>query len=214
MKHFSQEDCADFVNRTAAPVRLVEMEKHLSGGCAKCTKELNVWQRVKDFASQESNYEPSEETVRLAIGTYAVRGPQPHRGIFREIAQLVFDSFREPILAGVRGGHTPCRRLMFRAGEVMIDLSMEAAARRSHVLLVGQVLDTATSGIGIGEVPIHLLNGRDTLAETTTNFYGEFQLECSENKNLQISIGVTQDKDVFIPLDESIWKTPAEYGVH
>jgi hypothetical protein len=214
MKHFSEEDCADFANRTATPERLSEMEAHLNGGCAKCKESLHFWQLIKELASEESAFEPGEDTVRLAIGTYAVRGPRPHRGVFREIAQLVFDSLREPILAGVRGGHTPCRRLMFRAGEVMIDLSMEAASRRSHVMLVGQVLDTSTSGIGIGEVPIHLLNGRDTLAETHTNLYGEFQLECSENKNLQISIGVTQDKDVFIPLDESIWKTPSEYGVH
>jgi hypothetical protein len=214
MKHLTEEDCADFANRTATPKRLSEMEAHVKGGCAKCEESLHFWQNVKEFASEESSFEPNADTVRLAIGTFAVRGPSTHRGVFREIAQLVFDSFREPVLAGVRGGHTPCRRLMFRAGEVMIDLSMEAASRRSHVMLVGQVLDTATSGIGIGEVPILLLNGRDTLAETQTNLYGEFQLECSENKNLQISIGVTEDKDVFIPLDESIWKTPSEYGVH
>jgi len=214
MKHFTEQDCADFANGTTEPGKLSEMEKHLGAGCAKCDKEVRFWQGIREFAAAEVAFEPSEEAVRLAIGTFAVRGPKPHRGIFREIAQLVFDSFREPVLAGVRGGHSPCRRLMFRAGEVMIDLSMEAASRRSHILLVGQVLDTSTSGIGIGKVPILLMNGRDTLAQTATNLYGEFQLECSENKNLQISIGVTQDKDVFIPLDESIWKTPAEYGVH
>ena len=213
MKHFSDEDCADFANRTLPPVRQAEMEGHLKE-CAKCEEAVHFWRRIKEIASGESTSEPGEDSVRLAIGTYAVRGPRPNRGAIREIAQLVFDSLREPVLAGVRGGHTPCRRLMFRAGEVMIDLSLSAASRRSHVLLVGQVLDNAASGIGIGEVPILLQNGRDTVAETHTNLFGEFQLECSENKNLQISIGVSVNKDVFIPLDESIWKTPAEYGVH
>ncbi len=213
MKHFSDEDCADFVNRTLDAARQVEMEDHLKR-CGKCEQTVHFWRRVQEIAKVLPASEPSEDTVRLAIGTYAVRGPRPHRGVFREIAQLVFDSLREPVLAGVRGGHTPCRRLMFRAGEVMIDLSMSAASQRSQVLLVGQVLDNAASGIGISEVPILLQNGRDTLAETHTNLFGEFQLECSENKNLQISIGVSHNKDVFIPLDESIWKTPAEYGVH
>lgn len=213
MKHFSDEDCADFANRTLSPARQGQMETHLKE-CRKCEQALYFWKRVQELANADALAAPSEDTVRLAIGTYAVCGPRPHRGAIREIAQLVFDSLREPVLAGVRGGHTPCRRLMFRAGEVMIDLSLSEASRRSHVLLVGQVLDTAASGIGIGEVPILLQNGRDTLAETHTNLFGEFQLECSENKNLQISIGVTKNKDVFIPLDESIWKTPAEYGVH
>jgi hypothetical protein len=214
MMHFSDEDCADFANHTLSPERLSEMAGHLKAGCAKCGQALTFWQRIQELAIAESGFEPGEDAVRLAIGTYALRGPRLHRGAIREIAQLVFDSLREPVLAGVRGGHTPCRRLMFRAGDVMIDLSMSAASRRSHVLLVGQVLDTAASGIGIGEVPILLQNGRDTLAETHTNLFGEFQLECSENKNLQISIGVTKNKDVFIPLDDSFWKTPVEYRVH
>jgi hypothetical protein len=214
MKHFTDEDCANFVNGTADESRRTELGAHLKTGCAKCREAVDFWSQFKDLAGEEPAFEPPEETIRLAMATYSVNGPQKRRGVVREIAQLVFDSFREPVLAGVRGGHTPCRRLMFRAGEVMIDLSMEATARHSQILLIGQVLDTATSGIGIGDVPVHLLNGRDTLAETATNLYGEFQLECSENKNLQISIGVTGEKDVFIPLDESIWKTPAEYRVN
>jgi hypothetical protein len=213
MKHFTEADCADFANQTVTAKRRSEMDVHLKS-CAKCEKELNFWRTIKEMAGQEAASEPSEEAVRLAIGTFAISGTRPHGGVFRQIAQLVFDSFREPVLAGVRSGHNPSRRLMFRAGEVMIDLSMEAASRRSHVLLVGQVLDNSASGIGIGEVPVLLLNGRDTLAKTHTNLFGEFQLECTENKNLQISVGVTQNKDVFIPLDESIWKTPSEYGVH
>lgn len=214
MKHFSEEEIVDFVNRTANKTQMAQIETHLQGGCRKCEETSKFWQGFKEFAKNEARCEPSAGTIRLAVATYAVRGPRPQRGVMREIAQLVFDSLREPVLSGVRSGQTQSRRLMFRAGEVMIDLSMEAASRRSHVLLLGQVLDNTANGLGIGEVPIILLNGRNTLAETHTNFYGEFQLECSENKNLQISIGVTEDKDVFIPLDESIWKTPKEYGVH
>lgn len=212
MKHISEADCADLANQTLCPQRRSEMEEHLKS-CAKCAKESRVWQGFKEFARRESECSPSEEAVRLAVGTFAICGPQPRRGVFREIAQLVFDSFREPVLAGVRGGPVPSRRLMFRAGEIMIDLSLQAVSRPRHVLLVGQVLDTATSGVGIGRVPVVLLNGREILAEVQTNPYGEFQMECVENKNLQISVGVTEDKDVFIPLDESIWKTPVEYAV-
>jgi hypothetical protein len=213
MKHISEADCSDFANQTVSPQRLSEMKEHLKG-CKKCKEELHFWQGFKEFARRESECSPSEEAVRLAVGTFAICGPQPRRGVFREIAQLVFDSFREPVLAGVRGGPVPSRRLMFRAGEIMIDLSLQATSRPRHVLLVGQVLDTATSGIGIGRVPVVLLNGRDTLAEVETNPYGEFQMECMENKNLQISVSVTENKDVFIPLDESIWKTPVEYKIH
>ena len=123
-------------------------------------------------------------------------------------------AFANPLLAGVRGATVTARRLLFRAGEVMIDLSVEPTSKQSQILLVGQVLDSSISGVGIVEVPVLLLNGREMLAETETNLYGEFQLECSEDKNLQISVGVTQDKDIFIPLDESIWKTSSEHRVH
>jgi hypothetical protein len=211
MKHISEVDCINYANQAGIPERTSEVEGHLWKGCAKCQKELDFWRKVKEIAGREAETEPMQEAVRMAIGTFAICGPRPGVGILREVAQLVFDSFREPGLAGVRSGHGPSRRLMFRAGEVMIDLSMESANRRSHVMLVGQVLDTATSGAGIGEVPVLLLNGRETLAKTRTNMFGEFQMECAENKNLQISVGVTVNKDVFIPLDETIWKTPVEY---
>ncbi len=203
MKHFSEEDCADFYNQMVAPERRAEMESHLKKGCKKCQTAMHFWQGMKELGGQESANTPDGDSVRLAIGTSRSSRAPSATWCFPGDCPV---GFRQPARAGsgwcAWRAHAPCRRLMFRAGEVMIDLSMEVANRRSHVLLVGQVLDTATSGIGIGKVPIHLLNGRDTLAETQTNSYGEFQLECSENKNLQISIGVTENKDVFIPLDE------------
>lgn len=59
-----------------------------------------------------------------------------------------------------------------------------------------------------GRVPVHSLYRRDTLAQTVTNQFGEFHLECETGKSLEVCVGVTARKDVFIPLDESIWRVP------
>jgi hypothetical protein len=125
----------------------------------------------------------------------------------RVFAQLVFDSLMQPQAAGARGAMAGPRQLLYRAGPIVIDMRLQERANDRHTL-DGQVLSSENNEEGMNEMPIHLLCGRSEVARTQTNLFGEFHLEYETAKDLQVFLELNQSKDVFIPLDESIWRTP------
>jgi hypothetical protein len=122
------------------------------------------------------------------------------------IATLVFDSLQTPSPAGVRGVAIGTRHLLYEATGVSIALNLDSLSATGDVLLTGQVLCPGEETSGICEVPVHLLHGRKTIAQTQTNKFGEFHLKGEAGKGMQLSVGVTEQKDIFILLDDSIWK--------
>ena len=124
----------------------------------------------------------------------------------REVAALVFDSLSQVPLAGVRSSAaTAERQLLYRAGALMIDLKLQMSSGTDRFSLMGQVL-SSDDAVAMNEVPVHLLSGSAQLASTSTNRFGEFRLEHDSSKDLHVSLEVSEEKEVFIPLDESIWR--------
>jgi hypothetical protein len=208
MKHFTFQDWVDFARSSVSEELRRAMQGHLDTGCQKCAKELQLWKGFAEFAGREAAYEPPEGVVRIVKAALPSEQPELSGARIREVAQIVFDSFRQPQLAGVRSTHAAPRQLLYRAGPILIDMRLEPQSGSEQVSLVGQVLDSRNSGKGLGEVAVHLLSGRSELALTRTNGLGEFRLECGTARDLQVSLEVSQRKDVFIPLDESIWRVP------
>jgi hypothetical protein len=124
-------------------------------------------------------------------------------------ATLVFDSFQSPVPGGVRGVAVGTRRLLYEATGVSIELNLDSLSATGDVLVTGQVVQPGDVAAGICQVPVQLLHGRKTIAQTQTNQFGEFHLKGEAGKGMQVSVGVTEQKDVFILLDDSIWRTPS-----
>jgi hypothetical protein len=207
MAHFSSRDWIDYVRNLASPQDAASMTSHLKSGCDSCAKEKATWRKLAGFAKTEAQYEPPAAVVNMAIAL--VQAPKPEKGFrLREIAELVFDSLLTPQLAGVRSAAgVGSRQLLYRAGEVMIDVRFEANDENERFALTGQVFRNEGSKVGMTRIPISLISGKNELARTSTNQFGEFYLEHdSADKNLQVSLEVDAQKDVFIPLDESVWR--------
>jgi hypothetical protein len=214
MKHFSLGDWADFANGVIADGKRPLMERHLEQGCTPCAHVLSRWQWMRKFVGKESLYGPPEDAVKFAKRAFLAYLPSRKQSAAGRFAELIFDSFSQPALQGVRSGQMNTRRLIYKADDILIDLQLDATADPSKMSLVGQVMDSGDSEQGIQRVPVLLLHGRDTLAETETNQFGEFRLECEAGKSLQVSVGITGRKDVFIPLDDSIWRVALRNQVH
>lgn len=184
------------------------MTNHLKTGCESCAKEKATWSTLAAFAKTEAQYEPPADIVNRAKALVQAAPKREKALRIREIAELVFDSFLTPQLAGVRSAAgVGSRQLLYRAGEVMIDVRFEANDESERFALTGQVFRDQGSKVGMTRVPISLISGKNELARTSTNQFGEFYLEHeSADKNLQVSLEVNSEKDVFIPLDESIWR--------
>jgi|HubBroStandDraft_3_1064219.scaffolds.fasta_scaffold01336_3 hypothetical protein len=207
MAHYSSQNWIDYVRNLVSPQDAAAMTNHLKSGCESCTKEKASWSKLAAFAKTEAQFEPPEHVVNMAKAL--VQAPKREKALrIREIAELVFDSFLSPQLAGVRSAAgVGSRQLLYRAGEVMIDVRFEANDESERFAVTGQVFRDQGSKVGMTRVPISLISGKNELARTSTNQFGEFYLEHeSADKNLQVSLEVNSEKDVFIPLDESIWR--------
>src|ERR1700675_5069961 len=111
MHHYGFEQWIDFARGVAPEALSSALEEHLKLGCQACEQELATWKTIYGFASGESLCVPPPElvqTVKLAFSSGASR-TSPSRS--REIAQLVFDSFAQPQLQGVRSAQAMGRQL-------------------------------------------------------------------------------------------------------
>jgi hypothetical protein len=206
MKHYESKDWIDFARGTLTAEQKAMLQAHLDAGCSACKVELRIWSWMSEFGRQELSAEPPPAAVRVVKSAAIPQDPGKARSRMREIAELVFDSYSQPQVIGIRSTAAAPRQLLYRAGSVLIDMRLQSAGDADRFSLSGQVLSSGESKQALRHVPIHLLSGTNELASTATNQFGEFYLEHEVGKDLQVSLEVSQERDVFIPLDETIWR--------
>jgi hypothetical protein len=204
MSHYDYKDWMDFARGTLGETLKSEMQAHLAGGCAACSEEARAWNWMKEFGAQERLNEPPANAVRMAKSLFAGISQKP-RTTMREFAELIFDTYAQPQVAGVRSTASGPRQLLYRAGTLMIDMRLQMNDTERFALM-GQVVTSGEKKSAMRQLPVHLLSGTDELAHTATNQFGEFYLEHATGKDLQVSLEVSSERSVFIPLDESIWR--------
>jgi anti-sigma factor RsiW len=199
-KHCGTEEWVDFVNGALSPERRREMQKHLDSGCRKCSKMVELWQLVRHAAKRESEHEVPESAVRHVRNAFAItqslKGARPF-----QIPRLVFDSLWRPAAAGVRSTTTTLRQVIYKAGDVAIEMQLEPVAHTECTNITGQVSNTAQQGEGMPNVLVAITSPEGAVATASTNQFGEFQLDFVPKSNLRISFAVVGGKELSIPLD-------------
>ena len=197
MRHFSLEEWADFARDIVKGEQKTSMQTHLESGCNPCARVLGTWARVHEAATREKTYQPPESAVRTVKGLGAIHIPAK-----TSLARLLFDSSSNPIAAGVRSASTVARQLLYGVGAYRIDLRMEPQMDTDKVSLVGQILNSADPAKHAAAIPVVLLKGRKILAESHTNGFGEFHLQCDLEGSLQLRLTLPHGSEVRIPLVE------------
>ncbi len=198
--HFSEEDLVDHARQQGSVEQRARLARHLESGCERCGPTLHFWQGVIGLAGQEASYRPPEGVVGQALAEFAFRRPEGLLGRVTRSASLVFDSFRQPLPAGVRTAGLSPRQLLYKAGRYLIMLRVEPAAGSDRLSVVGQILDEANPKTGLEDLAVLALTGDETVERTLTNSMGEFQLEPNPAWNLRISVGVPEIGSVNVPL--------------
>ena len=198
-QHFTEEAWADLARPSARPEQGARLERHLEDGCAPCAQTLGVWTAVAALAAREGSYEPPSEAVTRLKEQFALR--RPPRLVQRAVrsVQLIFDSFRQPVLAGVRAAGDPARQLLYKAGRYLIRLQIERLTDSDHLCVVGQIVNEANPKDGLRDLPVLLLNQDETLVRTLTNTLGEFQMESVPSENLRLSVGIPEIGTLTLP---------------
>ena len=188
MKHFSIWQWTDYVRALAEEGTRSAMEAHLSSGCARCQRTVNVLRGLTAMARAEPDYEPPAHAIRYAKALYSLSQPEKV-SLPRVVARLVHDSFREPLPAGLRAQNRLSRQALYEAGSYCLDLQLEQQHGSGRVTLIGQLADrnnpTTTS---TAEVPVWLMKRKLLVASTHCNPFGEFQLEYAPVRDLRVCL--------------------------
>ena len=200
MRHFTEGEWADFAKMAAPTEQQAAMQQHLDQGCQQCSSTLNIWTKVLEVASRESSYQPPESVVRRAKALYLPHQREKKLPVAEAVAQLLFDSFQQPLLAGVRGAGASVRQLLYGNGDFRVDLRMDPIPRSKRVSIVGQILNTAKLTEYMSNLGVVIQRGKNVLAQSTTNEFGEFHLELDAAKDLQLTIDVKENRPLVLPL--------------
>ena len=210
MEHFSEQAWADFI-RGVSNTERGEMESHLANGCNECAGARDIWKDLQAVALRESSYTPAESAVRMAKLEFAAqRFEQEKQPV---LATLVFDSFANPILAGVRSSVAAARQVVYEAEGLAVDLRFDGPVRSNTIFLTGQVLDKKVPRSSVEHSPVILWTDRGlALAETKANAFGEFSLELEPQNNLRLSIQVVGRALIRIPLANLRPEKASDFG--
>lgn len=210
MKHYRQEDWADFARGLVSGERESAMKKHLEG-CTRCEEAVAIWRSVAEAAGREASYHPPESAVRIAKG-YSVPGAseESRPSLATLVAELVSDTSREPALAGVRGVTAAPRQLLYHCDQYSIDLRIEREVGSALLTLTGQIL-SATGNLA-RFVPVTVISAMNPLASGRTNDFGEFRMEFEAATQMVLSVWLHSTR-ILIPLDAVIDKSSPTKGL-
>jgi hypothetical protein len=191
MRHITIEELMSYIDGKGSDVEKSTLEGHVlaCGGCSELKQEFQTLvHRLKDDASLE----PPAGLVQWGIDLFQpVTRPQgAASGLRKFIASLVFDTYDQPIQAGVRRVGAPPRQLLFRAGDVDVDVKIESMEANDRITLVGQVLSNTEKFFD--NTPVKLESHGIVRYRTTTNVVGEFSFDEVPKDTYHLSVDLPE----------------------
>jgi hypothetical protein len=190
MRHINTEELVDYMDGRVSGEGKLAVENHLSA-CTDCT-ELKEEVRLLVLRLQEdTSFEPPAELVQWGISLFQpLLQPSTGGKLRKMIAALVFDTFDQPMLAGVRRVGAPSRQLLFRAGDVDVDVKIESMEANDRITLVGQVLSTTAKFFD--STPVKLESHGIVRYRTMTNLVGEFSFDEVPKDTYHLSVDLPE----------------------
>ncbi len=186
------------------------MEKHLNLGCSSCQKTVSLWQRVRASAAAEGNYQPPESAVRIAKAAFAGAGLGSTSTGASNKVKLLFDSFLQPMLAGVRSAGAGTRQMLYRADPYQIDVQLEMKPGANRIVVTGQLLNLGTPKVVATGTRVLVSNMHGDVVHTVANQFGEFSGEVKNSGDLQVTFATPSGEPIVISLREALGRMPEE----
>lgn len=190
MRHINTEELVDYMDDRVSREGKLVVENHLSE-CKDCA-ELGAEIRMLVLRLQEdTSFEPPAELVQWGVSLFQpLLQPSTGGKLRKMIAALVFDTFDQPQLAGVRRVGAPPRQLLFRAGDVDVDVKIESMEANDRITLVGQVLSTTAKFFE--STPVKLESHGIVRYRTMTNLVGEFSFDEVPKDTYHLSVDLPE----------------------
>ncbi len=175
MGHLNVEELVSYVEGQARIDAKPVIEKHLNA-CTDCTEVSREIRNLLTRLQQDAAYEPPVQLLQQSIDVFQPVMQTPSGSKLRKIIGiLVFDTYEQPALAGMRHVGAPPRQLLFRAGAVDVDVKIESMEANDRITLVGQVLSDGAKFFD--NTPVKLESHGVVRYKTRTNVVGEFTFD-------------------------------------
>jgi hypothetical protein len=192
MRHVNAEKLMEYMDGQLTEESKAMVDAHVSN-CSGCRQERHELQQFMTRMQADSSFEPPVEAVQFAVGLFQpVLQPQESMGgkVRRIIASLVFDTYDVPMQAGMRRVGAPPRQLLFRAGDVDVDVKIESMEANDRISLVGQVLSNNEKFFD--NTPVKLESHGMVRYKTMTNFVGEFVFDEVPKDTYHLSVDLPE----------------------
>ena len=190
MRHVTVENLIDYIEGQASDVDKSTLERHMTD-CNECEELKQEFQIVIARLREDASFEPPAELLQWGINLFQpVAQPEGASGLRKFIASLVFDTYEQPMMAGVRRVGAPPRQLLFRAGDVDVDVKIESMEANNRITLVGQVL--SSNAKFFDNTPVKLESHGMVRYRTQTNVVGEFSFDEVPKDTYHLSVDLPE----------------------
>ena len=192
MRHVSVENLMNYMDGKALAEDVQTVDSHVST-CSECAELKQELLNLAVQLREDSSYEPPAELVQWGVSLFQplLQPAATVGGKLRKIiAALVFDTYDEPLLAGVRRVGAPPRQLLFRAGGVDVDVKIESMEANDRITLVGQVLSNTAKFFD--NTPVKLESHGIVRYRTMTNLVGEFTFDEVPKDTYHLSVDLPE----------------------
>ena len=191
MRHLNAEKLMEYMDGQLTEATKAMIDSHLSH-CPDCQQVKQEIQQFVIWLQSDAAFEPPAEVLQWGVSLFQPM-LQPHAtgGKIRKIvASLIFDTFDEPMAAGVRRVGAPPRQLLFRAGDVDVDVKIESTEGNDRISLVGQVLSNSQKFFD--NTPVKLESHGMVRYKTMTNVVGEFVFDEVPKDTYHLSVDLPE----------------------
>lgn len=191
MRHVNAEKLMEYMDGQLTDEAKAMIDSHLSH-CSDCLQTSGELQQFVSWLQSDASNEPPAEALEWGVNLFQPMLQPKESGskIRKIVASLVFDTFDQPATAGVRRVGAPPRQLLFRAGDVDVDVKIEAMETNERISLVGQVLSNREKFFD--NTPVKLESHGMVRYKTMTNFVGEFVFDEVPKDTYHLSVDLPE----------------------
>ena len=118
----------------------------------------------------------------MRAARYLPWGPRETCGL----PQVVFDSFLQPVVCGMRSAGAGARRMVYNVDPFLIDLQIELGSDKRTLVITGQLVDSRRQESSARDVLVVVSNLRGEVVFATTDKFGEFRKEIADTGDLEL----------------------------
>jgi hypothetical protein len=209
MKHYTIEQWVDYCRNLGEVEPRAQMHVHLAEGCKDCHRLWAVSAKLVATCGTMDAIEVPDYALRMARAIFPVRIPERPRRGSRLPLELIFDSFLVPVPAGLRATWQIGWQGLYKAGECSVDLRIEPELKSARAAVIGQITNHVTPTTEMSNLAVSLRAGKEVIAETISNAFGEFQMEYEQQSRLKLCIHLRDSKLIQVPLKTLTFDQPA-----